>query len=82
MHGQVRNTHPTPNGRPQCSRLIAIIRNGVNQKILFFQTAFQYMIRTYEQMLLRLCGSLALKNRQIIGRRHVFHILELDVTLV
>src|SRR5580692_3259860 len=38
-------SEPTPNRRPQCSRHLATIMNGVNQKLLFFRTAFQHMIQ-------------------------------------
>jgi hypothetical protein len=47
MHGRSAIPHPTPDGRPQCSRLIATNPNGVNQKLLFLRTAFQHMIRTF-----------------------------------
>src|ERR1700723_3423716 len=76
------NPHPTPNRRPQCSRLIATNLNGVNQKLLFFRTAFQHMIRTVARFYPATAFDLRNKTLKLRQCNRSFHILEPDVSLL
>src|ERR1700679_4380298 len=77
-----RNPHPTPNRRPQCSRLIATNLNGVNQKLLFFRTAFQHMIQTAVRYHPVTAFDWGIKMLILRPSSRSFHILEPDVSLL